>query len=104
MDRTKRHSAVCKAIADYVAYQGGYIVKNLGGLGQRRGRPDFDACVRSKFVAIEVKTGEGVLSRDQQAERERIIAAGGLYIQAETVDDVEEALLAEGLAVRRLLR
>lgn len=104
MDRTKLHSAVCKAIADYVAYQGGYIVKNLGGLGQRRGRPDFDACVGGRFVGIEVKTGEGVLSREQMAERARIEAAGGLYIQAGSVDAVEAALLSEGLVVKRLLR
>lgn len=39
-----------------------------------------------------------VLNPRQERERERIERAGGLYIVARSVDDVEAALVAAGLA------
>ncbi len=102
-DNTQNHTALCKAIEHYVLYCGGYIVKNLGALGQRRGRPDLDACVKGRAVFIEVKTGAGELSGDQIRERNRIEIAGGIYIEARSVDDVEKRLVAEKLALPSLL-
>lgn len=102
-NRAAPHTALCNAIQDYILWTGGYVVKNLGGLGVRRGRPDFDACVKGRFVAIEVKTGTGELGRDQIKERSRLESAGAIYIEARSVDDVEQRLVAEGLAVPSLL-
>lgn len=102
-DNTGPHTALCKAIEHYILWLGGYIVKNLGGVGQRRGRPDLDACVRGRFVAVEVKTGKGQLSGDQVRERNRLELAGAIYIEARSVDDVEKRLVAEGLAIGSLL-
>lgn len=102
--RTATHTAHCQAIQQYMDLMGHYCVKNIGGLGVRKGRPDFDCCVRGRSVFIEVKTGGGVLDSDQRKERARIETAGGLYIEARSVDDVEDALVEAGLGLRRLLR
>jgi hypothetical protein len=102
-NRAAPHTALCKAIQDYILWTGGYVVKNLGGLGVRRGRPDFDCCVRGRFIAIEVKTGSGELGRDQISERNRLETAGAIYIEARSADDVERRLVEEGLAQPSLL-
>lgn len=98
-DRTQAHTAACRAIQEFIFYSGGYCIKQLGGLGQRRGLPDITACVGGRAVYVEVKTGQGALSADQRYERERIERAGGIYILAGGVEDVERRLLAEGLVL-----
>lgn len=102
-DNTANHTQLCRAIEHYVLWCGGYIVKNLGTLGQRRGRPDMDGCVRGRAIFIEAKTGKGELTGDQIKERNRIEIAGGIYIEARSVDDVERRLVEEGLALPSLL-
>ena len=99
MDRTEKHTGLCKAIQDYLWYQGGWCFKALGGLGVRKGLPDIHSCVRGRAVYVEVKTGKGELSKEQREEKARIEQAGGIYIEARSVDDVEDRLVAEGLAV-----
>lgn len=101
-NRAAPHTALCNSIYGYLRGLG-YAVKNLGALGVRRGRPDFDACVRGRFVAVEVKTGAGELGPDQVKERNRLESAGAIYIEARSVDDVEQRLVAEGLALPSLL-
>jgi hypothetical protein len=98
-NRTETHTALCKAIQDYLWYQGGWCFKALGGLGVRRGLPDIHACLKGNAVYIEVKTGEGKLSPDQMKEKARIEQAGGIYIEARSVDDVEDRLVQEGLVL-----
>jgi len=99
MDRTQNHTALCKAITDYLWYQGGWCFKALGGLGVRKGLPDIHGCIKGRAVYVEVKTGTGKLSPEQLRERARIEQAGGIYIEARSVDDVEARLVKEGLAV-----
>jgi hypothetical protein len=107
-DRTVAHNALCKAIGDYVGYMGGYLVKNWGGPIGAKGRPDLEGCFsdqsgRGRFLSIEVKTGTGELSADQREHKRRIERAGGIFIEARSVDDVQERLLAEGLVKTRTL-
>lgn len=59
---------------------------------------DILACVKGRFVAIEVKTGSGRLSKSQKAFGEAVVRAGGSIIQARSVDDVATHFLAEGIA------
>ena len=109
-DNTQLHTALCKTIHDYVFYSGGWCKKMLGTLGMRRGLADIDgflcdpATKRPIAFYIEVKTGKGELSKDQRTIRDEIVARGGLYIEAHSVDDVEDRFVSEGLALRRLLR
>lgn len=59
---------------------------------------DILACIRGRFVAIEIKTGTGRLKREQKNFGEAVIRAGGIAIQARSVEDVAVRFIAEGLA------
>lgn len=41
-----------------------------------------------RFLAVECKTGSGVLSDDQVAFKELVEGAGGLFIEARSIDDL----------------
>ena len=73
---------------DFLRVLGFRAFKNMGGLGQERGRPDIDVCVRGRWVSIEVKTGTGRLSAVQRLVKDDIVAAGGIYIVARSLEDV----------------
>lgn len=88
----------------YIVRRGGWILKYFaGGLGNRRGMPDFLVAMPipgarlAAFVAIEVKTGNAHLDKGQRDVKAELEAARVLYIVARCVDDVEEALLGAGL-------
>lgn len=96
------HNDAVRAVRQYLTWAGAWQLKTLGGLGQRPYVPDLLACFKGRFVAVEVKTGGAVLSDGQQGEREQLEAAGALYILARGIDDVEAALLKDGLLERPL--
>lgn len=50
------------------------------------------------YLAIEVKTGSGRLSKDQQDYRDAVIAMGAIYVEARSVEDVYTAI-SKALAV-----
>ena len=102
-DNTVKHNALCRAISDYAAWNGCYLVKNWGGPIGSPGRPDLEGCIRGKFIGIEVKTGTGELSKDQREHKRRIIEAGGIFIEARSLEDVEDTLFEHGLVAKRLL-
>ncbi len=54
------------------------------------GIPDILACVRGRMIGIEVKTKIGKQSLEQIAWQDRIEKAGGLYLLARSVNDVED--------------
>lgn len=97
------HRVVVKASYDYLLWAGAWRLKILGGVGQRPGVPDILSCIAGRLVVVEVKTGSGKITGPQQAEREALEGAGALYILAHGVQDVEDALLREGLLSRPLL-
>ena len=98
------HSALIACIRDYLAVQGAWQMKVLGGMGQRPGIPDVLACLRGRLIAVEVKTGAAVLSAAQQRERGALERAGALYIEARRIEDVEDLLVAAGLVMPSLMR
>lgn len=61
-------------------------------VSNRNGTPDILACVDGRFVAIEVKTPTGRLTKLQKYHIDRIIEAGGVAFVATSVDDVIEKL------------
>ena len=61
-------------------------------VGSVNGTPDILAVIGGRFVAIEVKAPAGKVSPIQQAQIDRINAAGGLAFVARSVDDVKAAL------------
>ena len=56
----------------------------------KRGVPDILACSNGKFIGIEVKTATGRLRPDQIAFKEALELAGGFFILARSVEDVEK--------------
>ncbi len=70
---------------------------NSGSRGKIRfnsekGCADIICCYKGKFLAIEMKKPGGKLSSDQAEFQLRVEAAGGVFITAESVEDVEKAL------------
>lgn len=53
----------------------------------QKGLPDIWACIKGKFVTIEVKAGKDRMSADQQARRFEIEKAKGTYLIARSTDD-----------------
>lgn len=54
-----------------------WYVKIWGGGFQRAGIPDILICARGKFVAVELKAENGVVSELQAREIEKIKESGG---------------------------
>ena len=52
-----------------------------------KGLPDIWACIRGKFVVIEVKAGKDKMSEHQEARRQEIERANGVYFVARSTDD-----------------
>lgn len=75
-------------IKDYLDLKGIFHFPILQGLGAAKGIPDRIAVKDGKFIAIEVKAKKGVLSTYQKLFRDRLTHAGGVYIEARSVDDV----------------
>lgn len=62
------------------------------------GSTDVLACIKSRMVVVEVKTGTGRLQPNQKNFRTAADRAGALHIEARSVDDVRNTLKLEGLA------
>lgn len=62
------------------------------GLGSTPGVPDIVGVYDGKFLGIEVKTRNGVVSPHQKQFIDNINAAGGLAFVARSVQDVVEKL------------
>ena len=74
--------------ADRINVQGQYSEK-LGKWikgNTRKGVADIIACIRGRYVAIEVKFGKDRMSKDQQEYSEAVEAAGGYYFAASDFD------------------
>jgi hypothetical protein len=56
-----------------------------------------------QFLAVECKTGNGELSDDQAAFRGRVMANGGIFIEARSIDDLEaaRAIILAGYSLTR---
>ncbi len=78
-----------KQIQDYLRWTGWFVYYNLAGLGSYPGLSDLVAVRGGRTVHIEVKAPKGVQSDRQRRFQQDIEAAGGTYILARCVEDVE---------------
>lgn len=69
-----------------------FVFKEHGGLYGTSGIPDIICCYRGKFVAFEVKTEQGRLSKLQEITIERIQQAGGVAAKITSLAEVKEIL------------
>ena len=54
---------------------------------------DIIAVLQGRHISVEVKTGKGAMRPSQHQHQRDIERAGGIFVLARSVDDVEEALL-----------
>jgi hypothetical protein len=64
---------------------------------------DLVCCIAGHYVGVELKTGTAVLSQGQRRDRDEVAAAGGLWLEIHSVEELEHALLASGLIEQGLL-
>lgn len=62
-----------------------------------KGSADILACIKGRFVAVEVKVGTDRLRKEQKAFAEAVARNDGVVILARSVEDVAVNLLAHGL-------
>lgn len=56
------------------------------------GAPDIVAVIGGTYIGIEVKAPRGAQSHDQREFEGRLRMAGGVYVLARSVEDVEQTL------------
>ena len=109
-DHSAGHTALQSDIVRYIEACGGWVCNLAGSKYQRAGLPDLIGFLWHPvsrvpvFFAIEVKTGTGKLRADQKAIRDEIVQCKGIFVEARSLDQVEDALLAAGLVLPPLLR
>ena len=93
-------NGLTKAIIDWITFHEGSAtrvsctgqVRKINGVMKytngttRRGTSDIMACIRGKFLSIEVKVGKDKLSEFQVKEKALIEKSGGLYFVAKEME------------------
>ncbi len=90
--------AIQTSIIRYIKSIGGLPIKqNQIGIYAQAGVPDIIACIKGKFVAIEVKRPGKKPEPIQEAFLESITKKGGLAFWADNLDKVKNIIKEEGL-------
>jgi Holliday junction resolvase len=71
---------------------GCFAWKEHGGMYGTAGIPDIICCIQGRFVAFEVKTETGTLSKLQENTIARIIRAKGEAFKVTSVEEVKEII------------
>ena len=66
-----------------------FCFKEHGGMYGTAGIPDIIACIDGRFVAFEVKTSTGKISKLQEITIEKINKADGIACVVRSVDQVK---------------
>ena len=69
-----------------------FAFKEHGGIYGVSGIPDVICCYKGKFVAFEVKTLQGKLSKLQEIIIKRINNAGGMAFKVTSLQEVKDIL------------
>lgn len=94
--RAPKESEIQAAIRDWLRWNKWFVVKIHQSLGSVRGIADLYALKNGRSVWIEVKTPAGRLSEHQEKFRDEVLAHGGEYLVARSVEDVEQYLRLTG--------
>lgn len=81
-----------KRVQAYLKSLGAYEFKVHGSAYMKAGIPDIIACLQGRFVGVECKVGYNKPTELQKAHGRQIVKAGGTFIVAYSVADVEEGL------------
>lgn len=89
---TTEESQTKTDIRKLLSHRGAFWSNVAGGPYSKPGDPDIIACYHGMFIGIEAKTYRGKQSEIQKVRERQIRDAGGIYMIARTVADVEEFL------------
>ena len=96
--KQKEEQKVQDAIMKYIKAIGGLPIKqNQIGIYGQAGVPDILACIKGKFVAIEVKKPGEKPKPHQVAFIDAINKKGGLAFYSDNLDKVKDVLKKENL-------
>jgi len=87
-----KEKEIQKKILDYLNKNNIYSVKNI--VTNRNGSPDIICCFNGLFVALEVKTEKGIVSKLQEYHQKEILKSGGISLIVRSVEEVK-ALIEE---------
>ncbi|MFX4242627.1 VRR-NUC domain-containing protein [Aliarcobacter butzleri] len=83
-----KESEIQKKIIQYLNTIGAYTIKTIST--NRNGCPDVICCLNGRFIALEVKTDKGIVSKLQEHNIKQIKNSGGIAEVVRSVDDVEK--------------
>ena len=101
-DRKKPETAnqITRNIIRVINFQHGCIAYRVNNVGvwdeakqihragnTEKGLPDIFACIRGRFITIEVKAGRDKMSDEQRKRRFEIERAKGVYFEARSTDE-----------------
>jgi hypothetical protein len=69
-----------------------WFFKEHGGMYGAAGVPDLICCINGRFVAFEVKTEKGILTKLQESTITKINAAKGNAYKVTSLQEVKEIL------------
>ena len=96
----KTANGLTKCLIDYIKFIGGYATRiNTAGIWDEKlqmfrpgttnlGTADIHACIDGHHLSIEVKIGADKLSEYQKRTKQKVSAAGGLYVVARDLKSV----------------
>ena len=88
-----KEKAITNQILKYLKNQPEcFVVKEHGGFYGTAGIPDIIGCYKGKFVAFEVKTEKGKLSKLQEITIEKIRKASGIAFKVTSLEEVKKIL------------
>lgn len=85
-----KESQIQKKIIEYLNRNGAYSIKTI--TTNRNGSPDIICCFKGLFIAVEVKTDKGIVSKLQEYHQKEIIKSGGIALIVRSVEEVEQLL------------
>ncbi len=83
-----KESEIRAQIKQYLEWQGWFVFYHLQGLGSYPGLPDLQAVKDGRTIYIEVKRPGGRQSAKQKKFQQDLEAAGGIYILARKIEDL----------------
>lgn len=83
-----KESQIQTKIIKYLNGIGAYTIKTIST--NRNGCPDVICCLNGRFIALEVKTDKGIVSKLQEHNIKQIKNSGGIAEVVRSVDDVKK--------------
>ena len=84
---------IVAAIKRYLkTVEGCFFWKEHGGMYGTAGIPDLILCYKGRFIGLEVKTADGVLTDLQKATIRKIHDCGGIAVVVRSVDEVKAVI------------